>query len=782
MDCATEKDVIANRLRRLDDVEGLDFDLLDRVVTVRHRAGADARVEDALRDIGMSPTRLVEASTVVTTRFHVPAMDCATEKDVIERRLERVAGINKVEFDLIDRVVAVRHQAGVDERIQSALADIGMNPKRLGEAGAATPASPTASQIERPSLAGAEAWTRRSWLIALAGAFALAAEVLAWTAFSENAWPVIALSVACIVLSGPTTFRKGFTALRTLTLNINLLMTIAVTGAIAIGQWPEAAMVTFLFAVAELIESRSVDRARIAIRSLMAMTPDTARVRRGDTWVELSAAEVAMGDTVQVLPGDRIPLDGTITSGTTSVDQSPITGESIPVDRVVGDKVFAGTINQQGAIEVEVTAGQGDTTLARIARTIREAQSQKAPTERFVDRFSRFYTPAIVLLAIGVATLPPLATDAAFKPWLYKALVLLVIACPCALVISTPVTIVSGLAAAARRGILVKGGVYLEQAAKLRVIALDKTGTLTEGRPELVGVAPMGGISKDDLLRLAASLESTSTHPLAQAVVRGWDGARLPVNEARNIVGKGLEGVVGGKRITIGSHRLAEERGVCNANVERELARFEAGGASVMVVWSGAEVYQVLGVLAVADVVRQSSVAAVKSLHAEGIKLAMLTGDNPTTAKAVGDKVGIDEVAADLLPEDKLATVDRLVNEHGVVGMIGDGVNDAPALARASIGFAMGAAGTDTALETADVALMKDDLRGVPELVALSRRTGATLKINIALSIGIKAVFFVLALFGVATLWMAVFADMGASLLVAANGLRILRFDPRLSR
>ena len=774
MDCATEKEVIANHLQRVDGVDGLDFDLLDRIVTVRHREGTEGRVEAALREIGMAPKRLADAASVATTRFHVAAMDCATEQAVIAKRLERVTGVQGVEFDLIDRVVTVTHRAGVDGTVEDALRDINMAPKRLDGA----PASPTAGQVERPTLAGAEAWMRRGWLLGLAGVLAVASEILAWTTFSEGAWPIVVMSVACIVLSGPTTFRKGIVALRTLTLNINLLMTIAVTGAIVIRQWPEAAMVTFLFAVAELIESRSVDRARDAIRSLMALTPDRARVKRGDTWTEVPASDVKPGDIVQVLPGDRVPLDGKITSGTTAIDQAPITGESIPVDKVPGDQVFAGTINQQGMIELAVTAGQGDTTLARIARTIREAQSQKAPTERFVDRFARWYTPVVVLLAIGIAAGPPLVVGAAFQPWLYKALVMLVIACPCALVISTPVTIVSGLAAAARRGILVKGGVHLEQAAKLRMIALDKTGTLTEGKPELVEAVPLNGVAKDDLLRLAASLEGTSTHPIAQAVVRGWTGELLPVTDSRNIVGKGLEGTVGGKHLTIGSHRLAHERGVCNDEIERELARLEATGSSVMVVWTHAPDQQVLGMLAVADVVRATSVEAVKQLHAEGIKLAMLTGDNPTTAKAVGDKVGIDEIAANLLPEDKLATIDRLVKEHGAVAMIGDGVNDAPALARATIGFAMGAAGTDTALETADVALMKDDLRGVPELVALSRQTARTLRVNITLAIGIKVVFFALALFGLATLWMAVFADMGASLIVAANGLRILRRAP----
>jgi Cd2+/Zn2+-exporting ATPase len=709
---------------------------------------------------------------MISTRFRVPAMDCATEKEVIANRLGRLSDVHGLDFDLLDRIVTVRHVDGAEMRVEGALREIGMAPERLGEVGAATPASSSARSAVRPSLAGAAAWTRGAWVLGTAGVLAVAAELLAVTALAEDAWPVIAMSVACIVLSGPTTFRKGLVALRTLTLNINLLMTIAVAGAIAIGQWPEAAMVTFLFAIAELIEARSVDRARDAIRSLMALTPETARVRRGEAWVEVPAAEIQPGDLVQVLPGERVPLDGKITGGATAIDQAPITGESIPVDKGPGDPVFAGTINQQGVIEVSVTAGEGDTTLARIARTIRDAQSQKAPTEKFVDRFSRWYTPGVVVLAIGVAALPPLVADAAFQPWLYKALVLLVIACPCALVISTPVSIVSGLAAAARRGILVKGGIYLEQAATLRVIALDKTGTLTEGKPALVAVEPMNGATKEELSQIAASLEAPSTHPIAQAVVRGWTGVLLPVTESRNLVGKGLEGTVDGERVTIGSHRLAEERGVCNADLERRLAELEAGGSSVMVVWSNA---RVLGVLGVADVVRPSSVEAVRTLHAEGIKLAMLTGDNPTTARAVGDKVGIDEVVAELLPDGKVATIERLVKEHGAVAMVGDGVNDAPALARATIGFAMGAAGTDTALETADVALMQDDLRGVPELVALSRRTSWTLRVNIALSIGIKGLFFALALAGIATLWMAVFADMGASLIVAANGLRILR-------
>ena len=707
---------------------------------------------------------------MTTTRFLVPAMDCATEKEVIENRLRQLAAVDNLDFDLIDRVVTVHHRDGAAPQVESALRDIGMEPQLVTDAPGRGGVAP--SEVERPTLAGGAAWLRRGWLLGAAAACALAAEILAWTRGDEDTPVVIALSAAAIVASGPTTFRKALVAARTLTLNINLLMTIAVAGAIAIRQWPEAGMVTVLFAIAELIESRSVDRARDAIRGLLALSPDTARVQRDGAWREIATGEIRTGEVIQVLPGERVPLDGKVKAGTSAVDQAPITGESVPVDKAPGDPVFAGTINQDGALEIDVTTEQGDTTLARIARTIRDAQAQQAPTERFVDRFARWYTPAVVLLAIGVAAAPPLLAGEPFRVWLYKALVLLVIACPCALVISTPVTIVSGLASAARRGILVKGGVHLEQAGRIRVLALDKTGTLTEGKPSLTDVAPLNGIARDDLLRRAASLEAASTHPIAQAVTRAWFGPLLPVANVRNLSGKGLEGDVGGVDLAIGSHRLAEERAVCGPAVEAELERLEAGGKSVMVAWSEG---RVLGVLGVADTVRPTSVEAVRDLHAEGVRLAMLTGDNPTTARAVGDTVGIDDVVADLLPDDKLAAVDRLVKEHGVVGMVGDGVNDAPALARASIGFAMGAAGTDTAIETADVALMSDDLRGIPTLVRLSRRTNRVLRTNIAFAIGVKAIFFGLALAGLATLWMAIFADMGASLIVAANGLSLLR-------
>lgn len=712
-------------------------------------------------------------------KIHVPAMDCATEKEVITKRLAKVSGIARLDFNLIERVLIVDHRGDVAVRdeVMAALRDIEMEPRLL------EPASSTAAVIREASLPAApSAAKREALLLALSGVSALGAEIIAWLTGRESGSVVIGLAALSLLAAGPRTLRKGLVAARTLTLNINLLMVIAVVGAIAIGQWPEAAMVTFLFAVAELIEARSTDRARDAIRSLLVLAPELTRVRRGGGWAEVETAAVQVGEVIAVRPGERVPLDGAVAEGATSVDQAPITGESLPVDKRPGDAVFAGSVNQQGLIEVKVTAASGDTTLARIARAIREAQSRQAPTQRFVDRFARWYTPLVVLLALGLAIVPPLVFAEPLRPWLYQALVLLVIACPCALVISTPVTVVSGLAAAARRGLLVKGGVYLEQAHRLRVLALDKTGTLTEGKPRLTDVIPFGGMSAHELLARAASLEAMSTHPLARAVTAAFPGERLPVSAVRAFEGKGLEGVLrgetGAEKLAIGSHRFAEERGACSPEVEAALAHLEREGKSVMVVWRGDEAAEPIGVLGVADTVRATSVEAVRRLHQRGVRLMMLTGDNPTTAAAVARQVGIDEVSAELMPEDKLARIDALVREGLVVGMVGDGVNDAPALARASIGFAMGAAGSDTALETADVALMADDLRGVPALFDLSRQTARTLRVNIAFAIAVKAVFFGLSLFGLATLWMAVFADMGASLIVAGNGLRILRGSP----
>jgi Cd2+/Zn2+-exporting ATPase len=581
-----------------------------------------------------------------------------------------------------------------------------------------------------------------------------------------------------IATGGIDTLKKGWIALRHFSLNMNFLMSLAVIGAAIIGQWPEAAMVIFLFAAAEMIEAMSLDRARNAIAGLMAMAPDLANVRGADgQWSAMPARQVTAGALARVKPGERVALDGIVLSGQTTINQAPITGESMPVEKRPGDQVFAGTVNERGEFEYRVTAPQADSVLSRIVRSVQQAQGEQAPTQRFVDQFARYYIPAVVILALVVGLVVPMVLHAAFLPWVYKALVLLVIACPCALVISTPVTVVSGLAAAAKHGILIKGGVYLEEGAKLRAIALDKTGTITLGKPSVTDVIAMSDRDAEELARLAASLSVRSDHPVSSAVVSHWndrkvEGPLLDVSNFEAVPGRGVKGMIGGDTYYLGNHRMAHELGVCGAGVESQVDALEKEGKTVVMLSSTAAP---LLIIAVADTIRPTSAAAIADIKAMGVDVVMLTGDNAHTAHAIGAKVGIGETLGDLLPEDKLQAIKALSLKYGHVGMVGDGTNDAPALAKAAIGFAMGAAGTDTALETADVALMDDELGKLASFLRLSAQTRSVLRQNIVLALGIKAVFLVLALSGHATLWMAVFADMGTSLLVVFNGLRLLR-------
>ena len=701
--------------------------------------------------------------------FVIANMDCPTEEALIRKRLGAVPGIEELAFNLMERRLTVGHRLPDDGPILGALGEIGMR------AGPQQPAACTSCASDRAAEAPAVP-ARTRLLMAVSGTAALAAEALAWSGADETSLPVIGLALLSIATGGLGTLKKGWIALKTFTLNMNFLMSVAMIGAVAIGEWPEAAVVIFLFALAELIETLSLERARNAVRGLMAMAPETATVRlENGAWVERPAAQIQIGQTLRVKPGERIPLDGVVTAGASAVNQAPITGESMPVEKAAGDAVFAGTVNERGAFEFRVTANKGGTTLDRIIHTVQEAQGQRAPTQRFVDQFARYYTPAVVAFAVLVALIPPLFFGAAFLDWFYKALVMLVIACPCALVISTPVTVVSGLAAAARHGILVKGGVHLENGRRIKAVALDKTGTLTHGRPVLTDVVPLNARPADELLQLAASVDAHSEHPVAAAIVAAWQEPGRPlldVNAFEALAGRGAKGTVAGQLYYVGNHRLVEELAVCGPHVEEVLQRLEREGKTAVVLVTEREPLCVFGV---ADTVRGHSAEAIRDLHALGVVSVMLTGDNRTTARAIADQVGIDDARGDLLPEDKLAAIDELIARHGEVGMVGDGINDAPALARASIGFAMGAAGTDTAIETADVALMDDDLRKLPRFIELSRRTSHVLWQNISLALGIKAVFFALALAGQATLWMAVFADMGASLLVVGNGLRLLR-------
>ncbi len=698
-------------------------------------------------------------------RLKIQKMDCPTEEVLIRKAVDGLPGIAGLEFDLINRILTVNHTLVDAGSINAALSSIGM-------AGIPLPDRSMDANVGATGAHGSATISRRQWvLMALAGVAAIGAEVVAYKTGNETSITVAILALIAIFTGGVETLKKGWIALTTFTLNINLLMSVAVIGAVAIGQWPEAAVVIWLFGIAEMIEVLSLDRARNAIRALIANAPETAFVQQNGTWSEIPADQVAIGAIARVRPGERIALDGIVLSGQSGVNQAPITGESIPVEKSVGATLFAGTLNERGVLEFRVTAAKGETTLDRIAKSIQSAQGQRAPTQRFVDKFARAYTPVVFVLATLVAIVPPLAFGMPWYDWIYKALVLLVIACPCALVISTPVTIVSGLAAAARRGILVKGGMYLEQGRELKTVALDKTGTITHGKPVLTDVVPLAGMSKEEALRIAASLDTLSDHPVATAVVAGYSGSVAAVQEFEALHGRGVKGALGGVTYFLGNHRLMEEIKVCSPQVEEALDRLEAEAKTAIVLSTEKEP---LAILAVADTIRDTSKTAIAELKALGIEAIMLTGDNGKTAKAVAAQVGIADARGDMMPDDKLAAIGALL-ERGPVGMVGDGVNDAPALARSSIGFAMGAAGTDTAIETADVALMQDDLRKLPEFVRLSITTSQVLWQNIIFALGVKAVFFVLTLTGHGTLWMAVFADAGASLIVVANGLRLLR-------
>ena len=689
--------------------------------------------------------------------YRVEELDCASEENDLRAVLTPLPGVRSLEFDLVGRRVRVRHELASPEPIEAAIRELGMRPSVVVEAEGA--------ELSR-------SLSRRSVVVMVgAGVLAVGSEVAVIAGADEQSLLVAVLALAAIALGGRDTLRKGFQALRSLRMTMSLLMSVAVIGAIAIGQWPEAAVVIWLFGVAELIEALSLERARNAIRSLVGLAPETASVRRDGGWVSVATGEVPLDAVILVKPGERIALDGRVTSGASSVNQAPITGESIPVSKAVGDPVFAGTINERGTLEVTVTAAKGEGTLDRIARSIQEAQADKAPAQRFVDRFAAIYTPAVFAMAIIVAVVPVVTGHGSFHDWFYRALVLLVLACPCALVISTPVTVVSGLGGAARRGILIKGGVHLENARKIRTVALDKTGTLTHGTPVLTDLVNLGSITDDQVLRITASIEALSEHPVAHAIVTAYHGPLDGVEGFEAITGRGVRASIAGTVYTLGNHRLAEETGMCGPELEAILERLENEAKTAIVLMNAAPI----AVLAVADTLRPNSLQAVDDLKALGVTTIMLTGDNQRTATAIAHQAGIDDARGDLLPDDKLRIITELVATAGPVGMVGDGVNDAPALAKADLGIAMGAAGTDTAIETADIALMDDDPRKIAETIRISAHTAHVLWQNISIALGVKGIFLVLTLAGTASLWIAVLADMGASLVVIANGLRLLR-------
>ena len=715
----------------------------------------------------------------------IHGLDCAEEVAVLKREVGPiVGGEERLSFDILRGRMSVNAPPGVvTDGLLKAVARTGMRAEMWVE-GRSTVASNSAF------------WSRHGRTVTTA-----VSGVLTLVAFLVHVQTVGDVSVAlggeglangpavpflsrvlyglAVVVGGWFIAPRAILSARRLRPDMNLLMSAAAIGAIIIGEWFEAATVAFLFAVALALESWSIGRARRAVESLMELAPPMARVKdTGGGYREVAPEKAPVGSIVLVRPGEKIPLDGLVRQGRSAVNQAPITGESIPVDKQPGAAVFAGTINGDGAIEIESTKPADDTTLAHIIRLVGEAQSRRAPAEQWVDRFARIYTPTIFVLAILVMLVPPLTLAASWSDWTYRALVLLVIGCPCALVISTPVTIVAALTAAARNGVLIKGGLFIEAPARLRAIAFDKTGTLTIGQPSVTQIIALNGHAQDELLQRVVSMEAQSDHPIARAIVAHGSAIGVhpkPVEEFQALQGRGATAFVDGKALWLGSQRYVEERGQATARLREQIRELIHTGQSIVALGDATHVW---GLVAVADPLRPNASRAVRALRNAGIdRIVMLSGDNRETAAIIGRQIRVDDVRAELLPADKVKAVEELVATYRSVAMVGDGVNDAPAMARATVGIAMGAAGSDAAIETADIALMSDDLAKLPWLVRHSRRALTIIRQNIVLSLGVKAVFTYLTFRGQASLWAAITADMGVSLLVIFNALRLLKIS-----
>ncbi|AYO75840.1 MULTISPECIES: heavy metal translocating P-type ATPase [Sphingobium] len=713
--------------------------------------------------------------------FRIHGMDCADEIAALKREVGPLVGDDRLAFDLLNgrMSISVAPNSMLEARIEKAVARAGLQAEPWTD-GDGSEAAKTEERRKRV----------QSWLTTASGLLtALGFAVHAWLgggviaafeagehALGSTPLPSIMLYTLAVLSAARYVAPKAWLSAKRLRPDMNLLMMVAVAGAIGIGAWFEAATVSFFFALALALEAWSLGRARRAVAALMELAPPTARVKLDDgSERDVPAAEVRVGAHIIVRPGDKVPLDGRVAIGESEVNQAPITGESVPVFKAEGDDVYAGTINGEGALEILTTKAANDTTLAQIIRMVGSAQSLRAPSEQWVEKFARIYTPVVMVLAVAIFLAPPLLLGSDWDVWFYRALVLLVIACPCALVISTPVTIVAALAGAAKQGVLVKGGTHLETPARLKAIAMDKTGTLTEGRPAVVEIVPLGGRSEAELLGLAAALEARSGHPIARAILAKAVELKIAVQPAQAvqaITGRGVIGRVDGREMWLGSRRYIEERGINSPEVLQRADTLSSAGRTIVAVGDGQDVW---GLVAVADAVRPEAKDIVTALHRAGIEhVVMLTGDNRATAETIAKQTGIDEVRAELLPGDKVAAVEDLVRRYGSVAMVGDGVNDAPAMGRANLGIAMGAVGSDAAIETADVALMSDDLSRLPWLVRHSRATLAVIRQNVAFSIFVKLVFTVLTVVGLASLWGAIAADVGASLLVVLNGLRLL--------
>lgn len=753
MDCPSCAESISASVRTLGGIVDVDVDVVRGRVRVEHHTGAVERSDlaAAVRNAGFE----VVDNGRQAIAYRVVDMCCAEEVRQIRDKLDDVEGIESLQFDLVRRHMLVEGSASAGA-VKRAVAELGMTAHAAED-------EPTAESF----------WSRRGRLVAtvLSGALLVVGVALDWLidgSLVSNTVLALATFIAAWYVAP-----RAWRSLRNKTLDMHFLMLAAAIGAAGIGQWAEGAAVLFLFSLAQLLESWSMQRSRREIEALLEVAPAKATVKRNGGEATVLPEEVEVGESIIIRPGDKVPLDGEVVSGDSSVNEAPITGESMPVEKSPGDGVFAGSINEHGALEVRVTRHAEDSTLARIIHAVEEAQASRAPTQSFVERFARVYTPVVVATAVAVFIGPPLLGLGEWSEWFYRALAMLVIACPCALVISTPVSIVSGLAGAAHNGILIKGGLYLEDLSSVNAVAFDKTGTLTEGKPAVTDVLSLvDEEGESHILQLAAGLEQGSEHALARAIVAEAQRRNLSISATERFKafpGRGVRGQVEGRRLLLGNERFCREQGCWSQAVAESLRRLEQEGKTAVVLF---DEHQPLGIIGVADQIRPETASAIAALRGLGLQLVMLTGDNRETAQSIAREISIEEHRAELLPEQKVESINEYTDRGQRVAYVGDGINDAPALAASTVGLAMGAAGTDVAIETADVALMGDDLSKVAYAVRLSRKTSRVVKQNIAFSIAVKVVVAVLALAGWATLWMAVVADMGSSLAVTFNGLR----------
>ncbi|TDF88140.1 heavy metal translocating P-type ATPase [Paenibacillus piri] len=761
-DCALK---LEKSISRLDGVAQVQVNF----ATAKMSLGYDqskldfGTITNQIRNLGYS--LLEQAAAKQSSIFRIEGMDCADCAQKLEKPVGALVSVNQVMVNYGAAKMTVEHDGSAEQAVIQTVNQAGYT------ATLETGGKPL--QTDERSF-----WRRNNKVMptAISGLiFTVAWGLELGNIMSESTSSI--LYALAMIIGGYRIARTGIYGLRSRTIGMDLLMTVAALGAGLIGQWEEGAAVVFLFSLGETLEAYTMDRTRKSIRGLMDLSPREALVRRNGEDMMIAIEAIQIGDTVIVKPGERIAMDGLISKGSSTVNQAPITGESVPVEKTEGDEVFAGTVNQQGALEVRVTKLSKDNTLSRIITLVEDAQAQKAPSQRFVDVFAKYYTPAVLVIALLIAIIPPLFMGESFQEWFYRALMMLVVSCPCALVISTPVSIVSAIGNAARNGVLIKGGAHLERLGAVSVVAFDKTGTLTAGIPQVTGIIPLDSRTEDEVVSIAAGVESASEHPVAQAIVTKAKQDNVPMKPASmftSVTGRGAQAIIGGTLFYIGSPRwFIHELNVSLENIKDTVQRLEQQGQTVMILGTDHDIW---AIFAVADEIRTTSKSTLEHLKAIGIeKTVMLTGDNRGTAQAVAAKLGDIDVRSELLPEDKVSSIKELMSNHGHVAMIGDGINDAPALATATVGIAMGAAGTDTALETADVALMADDLSKLPYAIGLSRRALWIIKQNIAFSLLIKAVFLIMIFMGTSTLWMAVLADTGSSLIVIANGMRLLR-------